>query len=93
MYGDYMTKTGRPSKQWVYNIDTGSITRKIIVCKANEMETWYEDTRGNTYEAFHIDKTKKYLVDRISHHINCEIAEALNNVKKLSKLLVKIKKV
>jgi len=82
-----------PKKLWVYNKDTGSTTRKTVVFRVNDVESWYEDPKGwPTYDPFYIDESKEALVDRVYANLNEDLQETLTSADKLIKLIKKLVK-
>ena len=73
-------KPDTKQKLWVYNPETGSITRRTLVCRANDIEgVWFEAPKGwPTFDSFYIDENKEELENRIYKKLSKELKETLS---------------
>lgn len=80
-----------PKKLWIYNDKTGSLTRKTVVFRVNDIESWYEDPKGwPTYDPFYIDEDKEALVDRVHKNLSGDLQETLSQAERLIAFIKKL---
>lgn len=83
-------KDKQVSKLWVFNKDTGSLSRKTLTYRENEMEAWYEDTQYHTYDPFYVDLDKQILTDRVYLNLTEDLQETLSEAERLMNFIRKL---
>lgn len=77
---------------WVYNKETGSLTRKMLTYHLNEMEDWFQDKKYHTYDPFYVSDNKQLLVNKVANNLACELQETLNNAERILRFMSKLRK-
>lgn len=78
---------------WVYNPETGTVTRKTLQGWSNDIEgLWYEDSNFRGYDPFYVDADLNKLTKRVEKNLERQLAEHETAVEHTQHMLDKLKK-
>ena len=80
------------AKLWVYNKETGSVSRKTLTYQEATHETWFQDNKHHTYDPFYVDASKQFLINKVLNNLGQELQQTLERSRKLVKRMERLRK-